>query len=459
MRLLKKVSLKLILILAIGAAISFLGYKLRLQQFSSFPPINDTGDEYKYAFNGISLIKNGVPESWSWWDDYGKFPVKTFRGTRFRMVKPYFDEPPLFGLFMGSYAISKGMDYYDKVDAGALRWPMLKIGALNIFLLFILIYLVSGLKEAVLASLLYATIPTIVLSSRMPLAENFLITLLLFCLICLQFFLQNNSKSLLLLFSVLSGSAILMKQVGVYIPVTLFLILLSQKKLKPAMIVVASSVLFFGIWLAYGYHYNWQLFIHLQQIFSGRELYLPTMVINLFDTFRIAEKTMSSDGLLIFGWVSLAAFPFIFSYKEDKSRLSRLIVGISSGIYLILIATMSGHLKGWYRYPLYPFACWAGAAVFVKILENPRFLNTFFFTALAFFSSYITGTGEHYFTNSQTKLFQIAFPLAMTPFLLNEIFETKKFKTISRIVLYLIFILTIVMNIRTIYFYQDQFWY
>ncbi len=190
---------------------------------------------------------------------------------------------------------------------------------------------------------------------------------------------------------------------------------------------------------------------------------MPTTVINLFDTFRITEKTMSSDGLLIFGWVSLAVFPFIFNYKEDKSRLPRLIVGISSGIYLILIAIMSGHLKGWYRYPLFPFACWAGAAVFVKILENPRFLNSFFFIALAFFSSYISGTGEHYFSNFQTKIFQIIFPLAMAPFLLNEIYENenfgKKFKTISRIVLYLIFILTIIMNIRTIYFYQDQFWY
>ena len=79
----KLVSLKNLFIISIGLAISLVGYNLRKQQFSSFPPINDTGDEYKYAFNGISLIKNGVPESWSWWDDYGKFPIKNFRGTEF----------------------------------------------------------------------------------------------------------------------------------------------------------------------------------------------------------------------------------------------------------------------------------------------------------------------------------------------------------------------------------------
>lgn len=460
---LNKINPRLVLVVLLGLAIAFLGYQLRKQQFSSFPPINDTGDEYKYAFNGISLIKKGVPESWSWWDNYGEFPLKNFRGTQFRMVKPYFDEPPLFGLMMGSYAISKGMDSYDKVDSGALRWPMLKIGALNIFLLFIVIYLVSGLKEATVASLLYATIPTIVLSSRMPFAENFMISVLLFCLICLYFFLRNNSKTLLVLFSIISGSAILMKQVGVYIPITLFLILISQKKYKPAIVVTVSSIIFFGAWLFYGYHYNWELFINLQQTFSGRELYLPTTVINLFDTFRIAEKTMSSDGLLIFGWVSLAVFPLIFNNIKAKSKLPGLIVGISSGIYLLLLSISSGHLKGWYRYPLYPFACWAAGVMFLKILENPKFLSSFFFISLAFFGSYIGGNGEHRFSSLQVKEFQFIFPLVMAPFLLNEIFEDEKFsqklKIISKATLIVIFVLMIVMNMRTINVYQDQFWY
>lgn len=66
---------KVILTILVGVVVSFLGYYLRLQQFSAFPPIGDTQDEVKYAFNGISLIKRGIPESWSWWDDYGEFPV------------------------------------------------------------------------------------------------------------------------------------------------------------------------------------------------------------------------------------------------------------------------------------------------------------------------------------------------------------------------------------------------
>ena len=138
---------KLIFVVLVGILISGLGYFLRLQKFYFFPPVNDTRDEYKYAFNGISLIKSGYPSSWSWFDDYKTFEIRDIRGSTYRMVKPYFEDPPLFGLIMGSYAISKGMDNFEKVDAGALRWPMLKLGAFNVFLLYSLVYLFLVLEK------------------------------------------------------------------------------------------------------------------------------------------------------------------------------------------------------------------------------------------------------------------------------------------------------------------------
>ena len=154
---------KIILVVLVGMAIAFLGYFLRLQQFSSFPPVGDTEDEVKYAFNGLSLIQKKVPESWSWYDDYGDFSTLHIRNSNYRLVKPYFDDPPLFALLSGAYAIQKGMNTYEKVEAGALRWPMLKLGALNVFLLFILVYFVSGFWVALGAGLIYATVPTFVL--------------------------------------------------------------------------------------------------------------------------------------------------------------------------------------------------------------------------------------------------------------------------------------------------------
>src|SRR3989344_5685605 len=141
---LKNSKFKLIWPILIGFLVSLLGYYLLLQKFESFPPPGDTYDELKGAFTGVNLIKTGVPRSWSWFEEYGDFPTEQIRNGQFRIVEPWFDEPPLFSLITGVYALSKGMDSLDKIDAGAMRWPMIKLAALNIFLLFLLIWLIRN---------------------------------------------------------------------------------------------------------------------------------------------------------------------------------------------------------------------------------------------------------------------------------------------------------------------------
>lgn len=453
-----KINLKIILVIMVGLLVAFLGYYLRLNKFYYFPPVNDTADEYKYAFNGISLINNKVPESWSWYDDYGKFPVKNFRGSNFRMVKPYFDDPPLFGLIMGSYAISKGMDSYEKVDAGALRWPMLKLGALNIFLLFLLIYLSSGFFEALVGSLLYATIPTIVLSSRLPLAENMITTLCLFSLLLTRYYIKKDNRIVLLLLSLLSASAILVKQTGVFLPAAVVLLLVKEKRLKGAAWVAFAAILLGGAWLLYGYYYDWSLFVRIQMLATGREIRLPAMIIYLFDTFRITEKMMSTDGIIIWGWISVIIISFL---KDVKGRLKvqKNFLMIPLWTYLVLFAVMSGHLKGWYRIPFYPFLCWSMAIVFLEMFKTPHFLSVFFFVTLPFFASFIGGTGENYWNASQAKIYQLIFPSVMLIFFINylkkNIYLEKTIKTL--LIIFLVFL--IIYNIRTNLLFIDQFWY
>jgi len=457
---------KIILAVLVGMAIAFLAYFLRLQQFSSFPPVGDTEDEVKYAFNGLSLIKKGVPESWSWFDDYGNFSTLHIRNSNYRLVKPYFDDPPLFALLSGAYAISKGMNAYEKVEAGALRWPMLKLGALNVFLLFLLVYFLNGFWVASIASLIYATIPSFVLGSRLPLAENFLVTLALTSLLLLFWYLKKNSpakrdpamrgKLVLILCSLVAGAAILVKQTGIFIPVAIVFLLWANGKTKAALVTGLIGLAFLASWFVYGAYYNWPLFVHLQGVFSGRELRLPSMIIGLFDTFRISEKMMSTDGFLIWGWISLVVFSF---FRNEKNKMSFLIPMTMVGSYLIFFTIMSGHLKGWYRFPLYPFLAWAIAVGFIENLKKPRFLYSFFFITLAGFASLITGTGERFFGPLQVKLYQILFPLVMASFLFNELKENLILKRLAQMILLVIFILIIWFNIRTILFFQDQFWY
>lgn len=447
---------KIILVVIIGFLVALLAYHLRLQQFYSFPPVGDTEDEVKYAFNGLSLIQKGVPESWSWWDDYGQFETLHIRNSEYRMVKPYFDDPPGFALLQGAYAISKGMDTYEKVEAGALRWPMLKLGALNVFLLFLLVFLVSGFWPALLAGLIYATVPSFVLGSRLPLAENFLVTLTLTSLLLLLWYLKKNSKLILILCSLVAGMAVLVKQTGIFIPIAVVLLLWASKKNKAAITSGIFGLFFLILWYGYGYYYNWNLFIHLQGLFSGRELNLPKMIMHFFDTFRISEKMMSTDGWIIWGWISLIIFSL---WRTSKEKLSRLIPIIAVGSYLVLFAIMSGHLKGWYRFPFYPFLAWAMAVGFVELFKQPRFLYTFFWLTIPGFASLIAGTGENFWGQPQVRLYQLLFPLVLAPFLLNELKENLAWKRFSQVILIAVFVLMIWFNIRTIFFFQDQFWY
>jgi hypothetical protein len=177
---------------------------------------------------------------------------------------------------------------------------------------------------------------------------------------------------------------------------------------------------------------------------------------HFFDTFRISEKMMSTDGWIIWGWISLVIFSL---WRNTKEKLARLMPIMASGCYLVLFAIMSGHLKGWYRFPFYPFLAWAMAVVFIEIIKQPRFLYSFFFLTLPGFSSLITGTGENFWTQSQVRVYQLFFLLLIIPFLFNELKSNLIWKRLSQIILLTVFTLMIWFNIRTILFFQDQFWY
>ncbi len=457
-RLLTLSNTQFFLVLVVGLLIALLGYFLRMQEFYFFPPVGDTQDELKAVFNGINLIQTGRPKSWSWLTEYGESKVVHIRNSEFKLVDPWLDEPPLFSLISGRYALSKGMTVLESVDAGAMRWPMLKLAALNIFLLFLLIYLLRNIYEALLGAVIFATEPTMVIGSRLPISENMITMVALTSLVLLTLYLRKTHWLILILVAVIGSSAFLMKTTGIFVPVTLIILLLAFHKFKAGIIVGCFMFLSILIWIFYGMHYDWNLFLKLLPVFSGRELTSPNMIINLFEVFRIGEKAMSVDGWMIWGWICVVAYSFLKN-NDNKNLLSRIMLPVAVGTYLTFFTIMSGHMKGWYRFPFYPFLSWAIAAVFIEIVKNPRFLTTFFFTTIPFFASYISGNGNPKWTSNDVKLFQPVFVSSMAIPMLYEVFNVKQLKLATQIVLIVLFITAIIFNIRTILIYQSQFWY
>ncbi|MFM6515047.1 MAG: glycosyltransferase, partial [Microcystis panniformis] len=94
----------------IGAIITCLGAFLRIYNYDSLPPDNWTADEYAFAWSGMSLLQTGIPTSWSWLNPTDNFPTVVWeaKNIRYRLVTPWFDHPPLFGLLVGLFAILGG---------------------------------------------------------------------------------------------------------------------------------------------------------------------------------------------------------------------------------------------------------------------------------------------------------------------------------------------------------------
>lgn len=442
--------------LLIGLSISVLGFLLQMHGIEKFPPIGDTMDEIKGAFNGISLIKEGIPKSWSWFKEYGDIPLEIINGREYKIVAPYFDDPPVFALISGGYALSQGMDNFSKVDILKMRYPMPFLGMINIFLLFSLVYLLKGTLEATITALIYATTPTVILGSRLPVADNALITITMSSLILFIYFTKTKSLIALCTAGTLAGLGFLMKSTGIYIGISLVLLSLSLKNHKASVILIQLLIISIGIWFLYGAYYNWELFAKLLPAYSGRFLFAPTPVIDLFSVFRIGVGLLSVDGWIIWGWICIILYTFLD--KSEKTDLKRLILPITVGCYLTFFSIMSGFTYGWYRFPFYPFLSWASAFVIIEIIQNPRFLPVFFFLSLPVSSSYIYGTGGTGWNQNTLRAYQIFFVALMSPVIFYELFQWTRLKKIVQIIMIIGFILSVIFNIVTILFFQDYFW-
>jgi len=449
---------KVIVVLFSGLFISYLGFKLRLKDYAIYPVVGDTYDEHKAPFNGIGLLRDGIPTSWSWYPNYTDTPPRYINGGIFRLVKPWFDEPPLFSLMAGAYGLTQKIKDFDKVDIYLYRHPMVYVNAFNILLLFFLIYLVSGFWEAVAAGLIYASVPTMVLSSRLPISDNMVATFTLISLLFTVLYLKTNSKFFLFLLSLFSALSLQLKSTGVYVPVACTVILWSQKKFKPSMAIIFATIVSLILWFAYGYYYNWNLFLAIMQNSSGRELFAPTVIINLLHSFRIGEKVMGIDGWIIWGWIATASYCFLKSPK--KQTLRHFILPITIASYLVFFSIMSGHVKGWYRLPFYPLIAWASGSTLVRLIKSPSILPFFFFVSFAFFSSYVYGHGGVNWNGLDVKVFQYTFVSLMAPFMLYQAFRhNRTLRFLCQLIIISVFILSLYYNYQTIMSFQDFFYY
>ena len=351
--------------------IVLLGFILRFYDYAEFPVYGESQDEMAWTWMGTSILTGNHPTSWSgtgasgYWQDETLF----FGGAVYRIVSPYLDNPHLFSLIPGSIALLRGYSEPRPVPITIVRFPMLLLASINIYLLYLATKKWINYKSAVFASALYATIPSIVFANRLIVAENLLIAWMLISWILLHKLIVGKQKKWVIPLAIVSGLSGLTKIAGLVILAANTLILINSKLFKHAKKVFFIGLAIFSIYPIYGLIVNKELFLDV--IFRQSQFSIGLSgLINLF-VHPLLVRKIFIDGWLYFGLISLI---FIL-FKSKKDQFIHNIFNIYTFLWLgfILVATTEVAGNGWYRYPLFPLMAIAMSQI---ILLSKTYINS-----------------------------------------------------------------------------------
>jgi len=319
----------------------------------------------------MNLIQKGVPSSWSPHPQYESFRQVYYQEAHFRIVTPFLEHPPLFGLIAGGFALLSGVNDMFSLNIRDIRLLSLILGTLSIGLVFLLVRQLYDEKVALIASFLYAIIPSIAVGSRIVQNENFFIPAWLLALYLASKYIKSKNILYRNFAAVICGLLILAKIPWIAAAGSIFLIFLYLKKYKDALVFIIAPVLGLLVFLSYGIYYDKDLFFNLW----GLQVARYDLTFTSF--YAIFQKPYLVDRFYLDGWIYFGWFAFILILKDFKKHyliifalLSYLVIFISG------IPDEPGH--GWYRYPFYPFLI-ISLALFIKEHFNKNYVLTFLF--------------------------------------------------------------------------------
>ena len=324
---------------------------LRFYQLGVFPEPGETRDELQYPWAGITLLTTGTPTSWSYFDSYTNRQSIRFGKQEFRLVTPWFDKPLLYPLITGFWMQLNGINSIFNVNFLILRLVPLALSVMTLILLALVAKSVFAENIALLATLLYATIPSIVFSNRLSLTENLLTPFILLTIYIIQSQLRGDMRmghphpslhlfeadtrrtslkrgwgnahgrppwdktSLFLsaVLGILSGLAFHTKQTGVVMFIFVAGVYIWQRRFKEIFLAAVVFALFVVLHFAIVSNYDLKLYFNVMSDFRhGHTLVgLPELPFALFRFQGIGQQDRPFlDGSLLFGYLFLFTLPW-----------------------------------------------------------------------------------------------------------------------------------------------------
>lgn len=340
-----------------------LGVTLRMVNYTTVP----LHDEYDSVWPGMTLIKNKIPTGWSWMEAYGprntsitwtegtpeESPLIWWNNAGYRLVTPYLDHPPLFSTFMGVYTSFISTTNPFEVTLSVIRIPMLFLAALTMTLLGILAKRWYGKEISLLTVLVYATIPIIAISNRLVMPENLITPLTLAAILLYEQYKEMKKEYLIWIIACFSMIAVLSKVTGLIMPAIIITYMLVQKEkdettkqiTKHIIILIAASILALGVYAAYSYLYNGELFMKLLQE-QGSRVFITALFAKIIMEPKLLE-TIFNDG-----WFLVGVFAFFYCIVKKEMKI---ILPTITILAVLAFLTSVATFKSWYLIPMYPF--------------------------------------------------------------------------------------------------------
>lgn len=427
-------------------AILILGYFLRVDNLNTWPRKGATFDEYAWAWQGINLIQKRVPISWSPHPQYKNAKSIIYQETHFRIVKPYLEHPPVFGLLAGSFALLNGVKGMYDLNLPDIRGLALLLGVLSIFILYIFLAEIYDKRIALLGSLLYAAVPSVVVSSRLVQNENFFIPFWLLSLFLTSKYIRSKKTIFRNTAAILCGVLVLAKIPWAAAALSSVLIFVFLRRYKDAFKFLLVFVPIASLYFVYGIYFDKDLFISLWGLQLNRYDISFNSIFALFQKPFLADR-FYTDGWIYFGWFSL----LLLFIKDIKKHLFIIIPVLSYFlVFLAAIPDEAGH--GWYRYPFFPFLI-TSIALFIKEYFNKNHILSFIFIVFVA-TSLLQLTWANVFGFSYF-IFRISI-LTWVLTLLPLFFENKKVQKIGKSTSWIWFIALILMSIWAVFLYNEQ---
>lgn len=382
----------------------FNSWELKTISYDKIPKVGLTFDEYAFAWMGKSFLQSGLPMSWTTNLDLYKQSCKTaasgFSGfglvidgvkpdwkniTSIRkpavlvteidyglgmrhvgIVQPYLDHPPLAGVI---YSLGIGnFNQPEKVTAENFRYVNRYVSLTSAILIFVLGWQLFNPWIGLIAAGLYSTTPATIFASRLTLAENVLVPIMLLTLILVNK--ATGSKSVR--WWILAG---LMGGIGMWIKFSAISILLAgmylgwEKKteFKRWGILGLVGLFIFGLYLGYGTFIGGNLFWKVLLAQSERAGW---GIINLYQGLgRLFFNGFPIDGW----WIGGFGVTLYMSVKQHKNLRP---VTVMTMCYILTAILFGGDNNAWYLFPLGVLWCLAYAALVYDLYTDPGIMNS-----------------------------------------------------------------------------------